>query len=275
MKSLYQDIKYKLSRLHLLEKIIVVNTSLFVIFGMLSLLVPNGRFYIFDLLSLSNNLWDSLLYPWTFLTYGFLHHSFSHLFFNMLYLYILTQTFSNLFNPRMSLKIYILGIFSGGVLFVLISNSIPVLRINNSLVGASAGIWACIIFLCTYMPNKMISIFRFNFKLKYLAYVMITYNLLIVFSSNSGGGIAHYGGGILGFFYANKLNKGHDIGKFLDPILDYFTKPIKIVHKKNYNSRNVYNHQKQIDLILDKISKSGYESLSQEEKDFLFRAGKK
>ena len=275
MTSLYQDIKYKLSRLHLLEKIIVVNTFLFVISGIVSLLIPNGRFYIFDLLSLSNNLWDSLIYPWTFLTYGFLHHSFSHLFFNMLYLYILTQTFSNLFNPRMSLKIYILGILSGGFLFVLISNSIPALRINNSLVGASAGIWACIIFLCTYMPNKMISIFRFNFKLKYLAYFMIIYNLFTVFSINSGGGIAHYGGGILGFCYANKLNKGRDIGKFLDSFLNYFTKPIKTVHKTNYNSRNIYNHQKQIDLILDKISKSGYESLSKEEKDFLFRAGKK
>jgi hypothetical protein len=202
----------------------------------------------------------------------------------MLCLYLLAQTFSNLFSAKMSLKIYLLGIISGGILFLITSSFLPFLRINNSLVGASAGLWSCIIFLSAYMPNKVVGILRFNFKLKYLAYAMIAYNLLVVFSSNSGGGIAHYGGGLFGFYYAKELQKGRETGRFLDSILNYFNKSIKTVHRKkhnnsssNYNNtdRNVYNHQKQIDLILDKISKSGYESLTKEEKDFLFRAGKK
>ena len=284
MTSLYQDIKDKLTRLNILEQIIFINSFVFIIVGIMSFLISNGRFYIFEYLSLSNDLWESILYPWTFLTYGFLHYSLSHLFFNMLCLYLLAQTFSNLFNARMSLKIYLLGIISGGILFLTASSFSPFLKINNSLVGASAGLWSCIIFLSTYMPNKIVGIFRFNFKLKYLAFAMIAYNLLIIFSNNSGGGIAHYGGGLLGFYYAKELKKGRDIGRFLDLIFNYFNKSIKTVHrKKNHNAsrnfkntdRNVYNHQKQIDLILDKISKSGYESLTQEEKDFLFRAGKK
>ena len=284
MTSLYQDIKDKLTRLHVLEQIIVINSFVFVIVGILSFLITNGHFYIFECLSLSNDILESILYPWSILTYGFLHHSFSHLFFNMLCLYFLAQTFSNLFNAWMSLKIYLLGIISGGILFLIASSFFPFLRINNSLVGASAGLWSCIIFLSVYMPDKIVGILRFNFKLKYLAYAMLAYNLLIVFSSNSGGGIAHYGGGLFGFYYAKELQKGREIGKFLDSIFNYFNKSIKTVYRKKHNNastnfkstdRNVYNHQKQIDLILDKISKSGYDSLTREEKDFLFKAGKK
>ena len=284
MTSLYQDIKAKLTRLHVLEQFIVINSFVFIVVGIMSFLITNGRFHVFEFLSLSNDLWESILHPWSLLTYGFLHHSFSHLFFNMLCLYLLAQTFSNLFNARMSLKIYLLGIISGGILFLIASSFLPFLRINNSLVGASAGLWACIIFLSAYMPNKVVGILRFNFKLKYLAYVMIAYNLLVVFSSNSGGGIAHYGGGLFGFYYAKELQKGREIGRFLDSILNYFNKSVKTVYRKKHNNsstnfkkndRSVYNHQKQIDLILDKISKSGYESLTKDEKDFLFRAGKK
>ena len=207
MTSLYQDIKDKLTRLHVLEQIIVINTFVFIIVGLMSFLITNGHFYVFDCLSLSNDFWESILYPWSLLTYGFLHNSFYHLFFNMLYLYLLAQTFSNLFNARMSLKIYLLGIISGGILFLIASSFLPFLRINNSLVGASAGVWSCIIFLSAYMPNKIVGILRFNFKLKYLAYAMIAYNLLVVFSSNSGGGIAHYGGGLLVFIMLKNFKK--------------------------------------------------------------------
>lgn len=124
----------------------------------------------------------------------------------------------------------------------------------------------------------------FNLKLKYLAFVLIAYNLIIVFSNNSGGGVAHYGGGILGYIYACQLQKGNEYGQFLDKILDYFSsgKTLKTTYrntnkrtKSSKQEKSTFTHQKRIDLILDKIGKSGYESLSKEEKDYLFRAGKK
>mgnify|MGYP001361529160 FL=1 len=286
MTTLYQDIKDKLARLHVLEQLIIINTVVFLLNGLLSLLIPNGRFYILDFLSLSNDFWAVLVYPWTLLTYGFLHHSFSHLFFNMLVLYFLAQTFSNLYSPRMALKIYLLGVFSGAVFFSITSAFVPsLLNINAPLVGASAGVRACIIFLCVYMPNKIVGIFNFRFKLKYLGIAMVVLDLPGLLSENSGGTIAHIGGYVLGYFYANQLQKGREIGGFLDKILDYLSakQPLKTVYKnrqKKYTSstqknRSDFTHQKQIDLILDKISKSGYESLSKQEKDFLFRAGKK
>ena len=286
MTTFYQDIKDKLARLHVLEQLIVINTVVFLLNGLLSLLIPNGRFYILDFLSLSNDFWAVLVYPWTLFTYGFLHHSFSHLFFNMLVLYFIAQTFSNLFSSRMALKIYLLGVVSGAVFFSITSALVPsLLNINAPLVGASAGVRACIIFLCVYMPYKIVGIFNFRFKLKYLGIAMVVLDLPGLLSENSGGTIAHIGGYILGYFYANQLQKGREIGGFIDKILNYLSakQPLKTVYKnkqKKYKNstqqnRSDFTHQKQIDLILDKISKSGYESLSKQEKDFLFRAGKK
>ena len=283
MTTLYQDIKNKLARLHALEQVIVINVVVFIVTGFFSLIF-NGNYYVFDVLALPNKFWEALYRPWTFISYGFLHQGLFHLFFNMLYLYVITQSFANLFKARMALKIYILGILFGALAFLSAAALIPFLRIYDPLVGASAGVWACIIFLCTYMPEKLIRVFMFNFKLKYLAFVLIAYNLIIVFSDNSGGGVAHYGGGILGYIYARQLQKGKEIGQFLDKILDYFSsgKTLKTTYrntnkrtKSSKQEKSTFTHQKRIDLILDKIGKSGYESLSKEEKDYLFRAGKK
>ena len=105
MKTLYQDLKDKLARLHVLEQMIVINALVFLITGLLSLVISNGRFYVLDFLSLSNDIWEVFLNPWTIITYGFLHYSLTHLFFNMLVLYILARTFANLYRPRMALSL--------------------------------------------------------------------------------------------------------------------------------------------------------------------------
>lgn len=285
MTNLYQDIKSKLTRLNVLEQIIIINTIVFILSSFLSLLSNKSGYQILNIFSLSNDIWEVVLYPWTILTYGFFHYSFTHLFFNMLVLFFLARTFSNLFLPRLALKVYLLGIISGALFFSITSYLIPgIINVNAPLVGASAGVRACIIFLCVYMPTKLVSFFRFSFKLKYLGILMVILDLPGLFSTNSGGTIAHIGGYVLGYFYANQLQNGKEVGIVLDKILDYFnTKSFFKMSqrkKKNMNSkiskqrRGDFTNQKQVDLILDKISKSGYESLTQKEKDFLFRAGK-
>ena len=166
-----------------------------------------------------------------------------------------------------------------------------ILKGAGPLVGASAGVRAALLFLCAYMPNKEIRIVAFNIKLLYVGIVLVALDILGLFSNNSGGYVAHLGGDALGYFYAVQLQNGTDIGKgferFINSITSFFTKgkssPLKTVHKsrkKQYAGHtkqefSEFNNQKQIDVILDKISKSGYESLSKEEKAFLFKAGKK
>ena len=282
MSSLKQDIKTKFLHLHVLEKIIVLNTSLFFLGIILNLLGIN----LLDWFSLPYRFSEVLSNPWSIITYGFLHHSLGHLFFNMLVLYFIAQSFANLFKPRLSFKIYILGVIFGGLAFVFVSMLIPdLLRINGPLVGASAGVRACILFLCVYWPNKPIGFFSFRFPLKYLGIAMVLLDLPGLMSVNSGGTVAHIGGYLSGFLYAKQLKIGKDLGSFLDVVLDYLksVNKLKTVHKsksstmggKQKKEFNTFPQQKQIDLILDKISKSGYDSLTQAEKDFLFRAGKK
>lgn len=282
MSSLNQDIKTKFLHLHVLEKIIVLNTSLFFLGIILNLLGIN----LLDWFSLPYRFSEVLSHPWSIITYGFLHHSPGHLFFNMLVLYFIAQSFANLFKPRLSFKIYILGVIFGGLAFVFVSMLFPdLLRINGPLVGASAGVRACILFLCVYWPNKPIGFFSFRFPLKYLGIAMVLLDLPGLMSVNSGGTVAHIGGYLSGFLYAKQLKIGKDLGSFLDVVLDYLksVNKLKTVHKsksstmggKQKKEFNTFPQQKQIDLILDKISKSGYDSLTQAEKDFLFRAGKK
>ena len=162
-----------------------------------------------------------------------------------------------------------------------------ILETVGPLVGASAGIRAIIIFLCAYLPHKEVRFFTFQFPLKYIGIALVIFDVPGLFSQNAGGSVAHFGGYILGYFYAKQLQNGTDIGVFMDRIISYFSgmsMPLKTVHRTKSKSASFagkkkedfdrYTHQKQIDLILDKISKSGYESLTQAEKDFLFRAGK-
>ena len=286
MTSLNQDIKDKLSRLNVFEKIIVVN---FVVFILTSITLRFSGFGSgLEWLSLSKSASQLISRPWTLITYGFTHYSFSHLFFNMLVLYFFGRSFSNLFKADVCLKIYLLGILSGGLAFVIIYNFFPsgILNTVGPLVGASAGVRAIIMFLCVYLPNKEVRFFTFQFPLKYIGIALVVLDLPGFFSNNSGGTVAHFGGYLLGYFYARQYQKGIDVGAFIDKITAYFSSSksnLKTVYKKKNSSSfagknkeefDRFTHQKQIDLILDKISKSGYESLSQVEKDFLFRAGK-
>ncbi|PIV93997.1 MAG: rhomboid family intramembrane serine protease, partial [Flavobacteriaceae bacterium CG17_big_fil_post_rev_8_21_14_2_50_33_15] len=186
--------------------------------------------------------------------------------------------------------VYFLGGISGGLLFMLCYSLFPqVFNTGNRLVGASASVRALLIFLCAYLPSKEIRFFTFNLKLWYFGLAIVILDIIGLFGTNAGGNLAHIGGAALGYFYAVQLKKGQDIGKGFERILDWITNPfkntqkspLKTVHKNKskvggYTKADfdAFNHQKKIDVILDKISKSGYDSLTSEEKEFLFKAGK-
>lgn len=282
MTSLSQDIKKKLSNLNVLEKIIAANVVIF----LLGLMFKSSLSW----LELPSDISNAIVKPWSIITYSFLHYDFLHILFNMLWLYVIGRMFLNLFSPKMALNIYFLGAIFGGLLFVLCYSLFPnVFGTKSYLVGASAAVRALLIFLCAYMPNQELRFFTFNLKLWYVGVAIVILDVFGLFSINVGGNLAHLGGALLGYLYAKQLLKGHDIGKgferFMDVIANMFKPfnkgPLKTVHKNKskvggYTKAdfNKFNNQKKIDLILDKISKSGYDSLTAEEKEFLFRAGK-
>ncbi|MDO6472245.1 rhomboid family intramembrane serine protease [Maribacter sp. 1_MG-2023] len=287
------DLKYQFSRLNIAEKLIAVNVVVFIVNALIPFLLGLQKDTIVQWFELPNDIVDIAFQPWSIVTYSFFHGGIGHLFWNMLMIYFVGRIFLNLFDAKRFLNVYLLGVILGGLFFVLGYNIFPAFfDTNASLIGASAGASAVLIFICTYLPNQEVRIIFFNIKLWMVGAVLVLSDLIQLPISNSGGHLAHLGGAFLGYLYAHQLTKGNDIGsgfsRFMDSIANLFKgsekkAPMKTVYKNksatrsNSNSAVDYDkktHQKKIDAILDKISKSGYESLSKAEKDFLFKAGK-
>ncbi len=282
---------YQYKMASVLVKLIVINAAVFLVVHLGSFFFSISPQYLTRWFVLSDDL-DTLLFrPWTLITYGFLHFGFFHILFNMLWLYWFGQFVLNLFTGKRLLTVYLLGALFGGLLFVLAYNLFPVFAQSRGyLIGASGAVTAIMIFIATYTPNTEVRIFTFTVKLWHIALFLFLFDLVrIPTSGNAGGLMAHVGGAIFGFVYATQLAKGNDIGiwfeNFMDWIVNLFTprkkKPFKKVHrttqpahKRSKPKETKSEHQKKVDGILDKIGKSGYESLTKEEKDFLFKAGK-
>ena len=264
-------------KLNIAEKIILVNTIFFVlplVFFIFFYLfkVPNQNiYYYFELLP---NIHDLLFRPWSLITYGFIHASFGHLFWNMVLFYFFSSLFLNLFIEDDLLILFCIGIIVGGVLFVLSYSYFPVFGgLNSSLIGSSAGVISVVIFMCTFSPNSTIRIFFFNVKLIYVGIALVIFDLAQLPISNSGGHIAHLGGALTGFFAGFKMKNGQNIFNYFKKNNSHkkFTSQKQNINKKNFKNSN----QQKIDLILDKINESGYDSLTNEEKRTLNEASKR
>lgn len=285
------DIKYKYATLTVAEKLIVINVLVYILNILLVFLFRLSPDFLMQWFELPKRLDNFITQPWSVVTYAFFHGSFSHIFWNMLLLYFSGRIFLNLFGGRRFLNVYFLGAIAGGLIFMLSYNLFPAfMEIDTSLIGASAAVMAILIFICTYMPNQEVRLFfLFNVKLWYIGVFVVLIDLVQIPMSNAGGHLAHLGGALLGYIYARKLSEGRDIGsgfeKMVTAVVNLFRGkpkgPLKTVHKNRKTTASAKNsqagkdsRQQKIDEILDKISKSGYESLTKEEKDFLFQAGK-
>lgn len=284
------NLKYQFARLSIAEKLIVVNVAIYLLTRLLTFLLQLPAWTLESWFELPRGFVDFLTQPWSLVTYSFFHGTFWHLFFNMLLLYYVARIFFNFFGPRRFVNVYFLGVMLGGAFFLLAYNLFPAFYGSESpLIGASAGVMAVLIFVCTYIPNQEVRLFFFNLKLWYIGAFFVLLDLVMIpLNDNPGGRIAHLGGALLGYLYARKSHEGKDLGagfsRILDQLGELFQRkkkaPMKTVYRKQKReaaSRVDYEketRQRKIDSILDKISKSGYDSLTKAEKDFLFKAGK-
>lgn len=294
-----EDIKQKFKSNDPVTRLIVINVAVFLlisIFRILLFITSNSVVLtavvslFLENISFSISWYGALLKPWTMITYAFVHIEIFHIFWNMITLFWFGQIFVHYTSTKKLIPLYILGGVAGAVFSLLIIQLIPSLDryIGMPMVGASAGVTAIIVAAATLLPNyKMNMMFIGEVKLVYVALFSILIDVLNVASySNVGGNLAHLGGALMGYVFIVQYKKGVDMGKpislFFDWIKGIFSpKPkLKVVHKNRPLSDDEYNHnraatQQQIDQILDKISKSGYESLSKAEKEILFKASKK
>jgi membrane associated rhomboid family serine protease len=284
-------------------QIILINVIIFAFFRIIKVFFDlSGSSYvfeqIFEKMQLPSSFGSFLLQPWSIATYMFTHFDFFHILFNMLFLYWFGRIIQEFLNSDRVISLYVLGGLAGGLLYMFIYNFIPFYadRVNESMMlGASAGVFAIVVGAAVFMPNyTFFMLFLGPVRIKYIAIFYVFMSFIGTTGRNAGGEIAHLGGAIIGWLYISQLNKGTDIGTWVINFVHFVKsmfKPqpkIKVTHragsrrpsKKDVNrARNTTQHsqpeQAEIDAILDKISQSGYESLSKEEKQKLFNASKK
>ena len=285
-----QDLKYRFTSANALFKLIYINLAVFVLVNFLatlSYLFQSQLFSVVSYFALPVSLKALLVKPWTILSYMFMHVEFFHILSNLIYLYFAGQIFLQYFNAKKLYSIYILGGLAGGFSYLLAFNLFPVFNSYSSshLMGASASVLAVLFAVATYVPNYKINLpFIGSIPIKYLAIASVFIDIISIPESNPGGHIAHLGGALFGVFFINRLKKGKDLSipfyKWVDSIASLFKKKhLKTVHKRT-KTDDEFRAEKAgrselINTILDKIAKSGYDSLSAKEKEYLFKNSKK
>jgi len=292
--GIWDDIKSTFRHGSNLTRLIYINIAVFILITISSVIGflltnPGISDKVVDVFSVPASLTSLLARPWTLLTYMFTHKDIWHILFNMLWLYSFGRIFLEYLDGRKLVAVYLLGGISGALVYILSFNIFPAFAgvLDESVaIGASASVMAVVIAISAYVPDYSVQLFLFGrIKIKYLALGIFVLTSVMDFSINSGGKLAHIGGALFGYFYTINLRHGKDMGKGFNSILDFFAtlfkprKKLKVTHKKvateyEYNKIKV-EHQKMINTILDKISKGGYESLTKEEKETLFRESQK
>ena len=297
MGTFISDLKNSFNRGSISLQFIYVNVGIFVVTTLISvflILFNWGTVSWMEFLQLPAYIPQFLEQPWSLLTYMFLHADALHLLFNMLWLYWFGQLFLAFFSARHFRGLYILGGLCGGLLFMLALNLFPYFIpyiYSSMLLGASASVLAIVVATAVREPEYRVNfLFIGAVRLKYVALFMVVTDLLFVTSGNGGGHIAHLGGALAGWWFGWSLRKGRDVTRWINAIFDWFSggltfrrtpKKAKMKAQKGGRAADYdYNaHKKQqseeIDRILEKLKKSGYGSLSTEEKKRLFDASKR
>lgn len=282
MSKIFKDLVSNYKNGGIVQKLIFWNIGISALMFVLEFLFSSLYSIVFPWLVLSGNLSFFVFKPWTLLTYAFIHAGVIHLLFNLIVLFFVGQLFNTYFTSKQFLTVYLLGAVFGGLFFVIGSQF---LNTGSVLVGASAAVMAPLIGLAVFSPRMNVRLALIgNVQLWHIALFIIVLDVIQLSTSNVGGHLAHLGGAVLGVLYIKLLQRGFDLSTIFDKFVNIFKRPKGTKFKKVYVNKDQSrsktpfyeeeNKQKEIDSILDKISKSGYESLTKEEKDFLFRAGK-
>lgn len=282
-------IKYFISQKTVLSRLMLVNICIWIICLFISVFTwlfnVSDISFVTKLFAVPSDIAVLAEKPWTIFTYMFLQERFWHLFFNMLMLYYGGKIFLQYFSQKQLLITYIFGGFFGALFFILAFNAFPAfesIKDTAFALGSSASVLSILVAAATYQPDYQLNLFLLGrVKMKWVAIIFVIIDFLSITNGNSGGHIAHLGGALWGFIYAYMLRKNIDI------YLIFKRKPrIKVKYKKKDNHQQrpktdeQYNaeramEQEEVDRILEKIAKNGYASLSEKEKEYLFKQSKK
>ena len=269
-----------------LIKIILINIIVFVSISVVQVVLTiSGLSTFFTMfinkLMLPASLGTFIIQPWSLITYFFLHMSFMHILWNMLFLYWFGKIINDNIGNNALISLYVLGGIIGGLFYMAIYNIVPYYgeRVSDSLMlGASAGVFSVVVGSATLMPNYTFYLLLIGpVRIKYIALFYVLLSFFDVAGTNAGGEIAHLGGAFIGYIYIRQLQNGINIGEGIINFINFFSekKENKKKKKENIQKETEETTQDEVDKILDKISESGYSSLTSKEKERLFNASKK
>ena len=289
--EIWKEIKESFREGSVITRLIYVNLAVFLAFRVVYVIffLTNTSYPFIRWFELPSGISLLLQQPWSLITYMFLHFDFLHILFNLLVLYWFGRIFLDYYTQKQLLGLYFIGGLAGGLLYLLAYNTLPGFSqvVDSSfLLGASASIIAILIAGAFRDPNREIHLFLIGrVPLKYLALFMVFSYIIGISTSNAGGNIAHLGGVLAGYWFVARQRKGSDITSGISRTIDKMAgaaKPrqhIRVVHRQpprddyEYNRQRMADHE-ELNRILDKIAQDGYDSLSKQEKETLFRHGK-
>ena len=278
-------------------QLIIINVAIFAVLAVIYVFSTVSGFEsvfkaVHDQFLIPPRFAEFITRPWTILTYGFAHSvtDIFHILFNMLALYWFGRLFIEYLGSDKLVAVYILGAIAGGVMYLLMFNTIPFFIERSTfagMVGASAAVFAVMVATATLLPDYTFHLLFFGpVKIKYIVAIYIVTSFIGIVGPNNGGNLAHLGGALMGFIYMKQLQVGVNWGGWITSVIDW-TKNIfsprqnvKVTYRKKEETASkakpfTKSSQAEIDYILDKISEKGYESLSKDEKEKLFNASKK
>ncbi len=270
--SVLDNIKATFQQQSKLTVLIILNVAVYLTLN-ISVNIAKINLIPFFALPLSGN--DFIYKFWTIFSYMFTHEGLGHILFNLLLLYFSGRLFYSILGEKRLVYVYVMSGIFGGALLLLLGIIFPETFAGGYLLGASAAVLGIIMVMAVYTPNYMVFVFFFELKFKHFALLVFVTSTVIDFASNTGGKIAHIGGALFGLLYGYQLKKGNDIFDF--SFLSKSKSKMKIIHKNtaSFGQRADNVDESYLNKLLDKISKSGYDSLTAKEKDDLFKLSQK
>lgn len=314
LESIWEDLKREFRMGNMITRLILVNVGLYVFINLLWVIsgIPTGgeshELYnqVSTWLSISSDWWFNLTHLWVLITNMFLHQGFLHILFNMLFLYWFGRIVGDLIGDHRILPIYILGGLSAGLIFFLSTNLLPFGNGTTfTALGASGAVMAIVVAAGILAPDYIMRLILIgDVKLKWIVAVIVFFDIVATGGTdNTGGAFGHLGGAAFGFLFVHQLRAGNDlsapINKFFSAIAGIFkgggrkkqsrpsrrpkaekvskTSKFKVIRGEGVSDSKQpdLDDQTRLDQILDKIKKEGYDNLSSEEKEFLFKASNK
>ncbi|PHN05482.1 rhomboid family protein [Flavilitoribacter nigricans] len=314
VSSIWEDIKRQYSFGNMVTRLVIINVAVFVVINLIWVVLRIGYgwsdngMHIYESIRqffmLSSDWLHNLTHPWVFITSMFLHDGFWHILWNMLFLYWFGRIVGDFLGNHRVLPLYLLGGIVGGLAYFISVNLLPYGgNATHYALGASGAVMAFVVAAGFISPDYyMRLLFLGDVKLKYIVAVLVLIDLIGMASNiNTGGHFAHLGGAFFGWFFVYQLRQGTDwsipVNNFLDKIRHFFdnlstsrqSRGPRVTYRNPNRTKKTAtrtrgkaasdtrpsSHQEELDAILDKIKQSGYESLSEKEKEFLFNASKK